>query len=377
MGHILNEISHTQCTGCFLCQNVCNKKAIQLVLNKKGFYTPVVDEGICTNCGLCSKKCPAINDLRPLFNTEPRAYAAWNLDSVTIKKSSSGGIAFLIGKYVIENSGIVYGVKWNNGIPTFGKAETLNQLEDFRGSKYLQPIASDIYNDVKKSIKEGRKVLFIGLPCHIRALLNYVSSDNLITIDILCAGVPSQLLWNKYCKWKFGTQKVTSANFRSKELGWRISTIKFYSGNEEILVQPNYKNEFFLGFNSALFYNDACYKCRLNTTPRLGDITIGDFWGAPKDLDNKNGVSIILSNTSNGINIINSIRNKEIFIREIEFKDAIAGNYRINNAQRNIPQERDIALKILMEKGIKTCSNRYFKPETILTKIIRKIKRNL
>ena len=373
MGCVLDDVQYSQCTSCFLCQDVCNKKAVKLSLDEDGFYKPIIDRTACTDCGLCSKKCPVLNDSRLVSNFNPHAFAAWNSNEIKLRESSSGGIAYLIGKLIIENCGVVYGVEWLNGIPRFGKAESIEQLESFKGSKYLQPIAADIYNDIKSSINLGLTVLFAGLPCQVRALKNYVSSDQLITIDILCAGVPSQLLWTKYCKWKFGGKNITSANFRSKERGWRSSTIKCYSGRRELLSEVNYRNRFFLGFNSTLFYNSACYECRFNTIPRLGDITLGDYWGAPKELDNKDGVSIVLANTKKGLDLIKSLNKSDVIISEVDFEEAVKGNYRINHDHRDVPKERFEALKMLKEGKFKKCSDKYFKPTTLFERVVRKI----
>lgn len=377
MNHILNQISYSDCTGCFLCHDVCNKNAIKISLDKNGFYKPVVDEKVCIDCGLCTKKCPAINDQRISENFTPLAFAAYNANVSELRESSSGGIAHILGRHIIESGGVVYGARWDNGSVIFEKADSLESLEHFKGSKYLQPNANGIYNDVKSSIKSGKLVLFIGLPCHIRAIKNYISSENLITIDLLCAGVPSNLLWSKYCNWKFGTKNITSANFRSKDIGWRSSIIKIYSEDKELLAEVNYKNRFFLGFNSALFFNDACYNCKFNTIPRLGDITLGDYWGASASLDNKDGISLVLVNTKSGLILMKALESLKVIIKQINIEDAISGNYRINNDHRDIPKDRFDAFQMLRDSKFKKCSDKYFKPTTLIQKIKTKLKKYL
>lgn len=360
-----------------MCQDVCNKNAIEISLNEDGFYKPIVDENICIDCGLCTKRCPAINDKRDFENLSPSAYYAYNANINELKNSSSGGIAHILSKHIIEKGGVVYGVKWENGSVVFGKADTLDTLEFFKGSKYLQPIAKGVYNDVKNSLKSGKQVLFIGLPCHIRAIKNCISSDRLITIDLLCAGVPSNLLWSKYCNWKFGNRNITAANFRSKDKGWRNSTIKYYSDNKELLSEVNYKNHFFLGFNSALFFNNACYECKFNTIPRLGDITLGDYWGAPESIDNKDGISLVLANNQTGQALINILDSLGAKIKEINLEDAMLGNYRINSAARDIPKGKEEAFQMLKESKFKKCSDKYFKPQTLFQKIRTRLKKLL
>lgn len=375
MNHVLRKIPPNKCTGCFLCHDICNKGAIKLSIDENGYYKPYVNENACVNCGLCSRKCPAINDQRPIESFKPLAFSAWRSNLEELKESSSGGIASILGELAIEKSWVVCGVKWKDGLPVYAIAETLEELKAFKGSKYLPPVATGIYNEVKKNIQAGRNVLFIGLPCHIRAIKNYIFSPNLTTVDILCAGTPSMLLYQEYCKWKFKDQKVTSVNFRSKENGWRNSTIKFYSDNKVLFAEENYKNRFFLGFNSTLFYNEACYGCRFNTIPRIGDLTLGDFWGASKEVDNHNGNSIVLVNTAKGMEIVKMLSPKHVCLNEIKVDKLISLNYRIDQDYREMPKERKDALLMLGEKGFKKCSDKYFRPANFFEKLVAKIKR--
>ena len=375
MNHILSKIPPSKCTGCFLCQDICNKDAIKFALDENGYYKPHVDESACVDCGLCSKRCPAINDQRPLQPFEPLVFSAWRSNSEELKESSSGGLASILGELAIKKSWIVCGVKWEGGIPVYTTAKTAEQLKAFNGSKYLPPVATGIYNEVKKNIQAGRTVLFIGLPCHIRAIKNYISSPNLITVDLLCAGAPSMLLYKEYCNWKFKGQNVTSVNFRSKENGWRNSTIKFYSHNKELFAEENYKNRFFLGFNSTLFYNEACYGCKFNTIPRIGDLTLGDFWGASKDVDNYNGNSIVLVNTTKGMEIFKMLSPEHVSLNEIKVDGLNSLNYRIDQDHRDTPKERVSAILMLKEKGFKKCSDKYFRPANFFEKLVAKIKR--
>lgn len=46
-----------KCTGCGACATVCPKNAIEIKLNKNGFYAPVINENKCINCGLCKSVC--------------------------------------------------------------------------------------------------------------------------------------------------------------------------------------------------------------------------------------------------------------------------------------------------------------------------------
>ncbi|MCM1372197.1 MAG: Coenzyme F420 hydrogenase/dehydrogenase, beta subunit C-terminal domain [Bacteroides sp.] len=333
-----------------------------MTLDSDGYYRPVVDAGKCTDCSVCTKKCPALTDIREMYGTEPRAFYAWQTNENAIKQSSSGGIAYALGRMFVEKGAVVYGCKWDNGHVVFDKTDTLAGLDMFRGSKYVQPIASGIYRDVRQTLRLGKEVLFIGLPCHIRALRNYVSSELLTTVDILCAGIPTRLLFDGYCQWKFPGQCVTSVNFRAKDVGWRNSTVKFYSGKRLLLAEGRHINRLFLGFNSGLLYHTACYNCKLNTLPRLGDISLGDYWRSPAERDNANGNSLVLANTARGKEIVSMFDKDTVLCNEIALSEALSGNYRMNSERRDIPDSRKTVLRLLKERGFKKASDRYFCP---------------
>ena len=56
-------------------------------------------------------------------------------------------------------------------------------------------------------------------------------------------------------------------------------------------------------------YREACYQCKYCTPERVGDITIGDYWGIEKEhpkFFSTKGVSCVLINTDKGINAWNS-----------------------------------------------------------------------
>lgn len=63
-----------------------------------------------------------------------------------------------------------------------------------QGSKYVQSSLGNIFKDVQKKLKNDIFVLFSGTPCQVDALKSYLRKDypNLLTVDIICHGVPSE-----------------------------------------------------------------------------------------------------------------------------------------------------------------------------------------
>ena len=187
------------CCGCSACQQVCPQECITMIPDKEGFYYPHIDLDKCINCHLCEKVCPIINqgtERNPL-----EVYAAYNKNEDVRAKSSSGGIFSLIAEKVIQNKGVVFGVKFDSDLNvTFGYTDTIEGIGQFRGSKYIQAHLGDTYKIAAKFLKDGRLVLFSGTPCQVAGLKGFLNKDhpNLLTLDIICEGVPSQKIWKRY-----------------------------------------------------------------------------------------------------------------------------------------------------------------------------------
>ena len=225
------------CCGCSACVQICPKHCIHMVADNEGFLYPQVDTTVCINCGLCEKVCPVINQNEP---REPLAVYAAKINNDEIRiKSSSGGIFTLLAEKIINEGGVVFGAKFNkNWDVVHDYTETINGLEAFRGSKYVQSIIGDNFKIAKQFLNDGRKVLFSGTPCQIAGLKRYLQKEynNLLTIDIICHGVPSISIWGKYknkvkqlasysCRDFASTNNKLSTlndiNFRDKTNGWK------------------------------------------------------------------------------------------------------------------------------------------------------------
>ncbi|WP_443736957.1 4Fe-4S dicluster domain-containing protein, partial [Treponema sp.] len=155
------------CTGCSACFASCPKNAISLVPNEEGFLYPQIDSTKCIQCGLCEKVCPALN-IQQEVNQNSKAFAVINNDEKIRMESSSGGVFTAVAKKVIEENGIVFGVKLDkHQKAVFSFSETEKGLRDFRGSKYVQTEVGNAFKECKKFLIENKKVLFTGTPCQI------------------------------------------------------------------------------------------------------------------------------------------------------------------------------------------------------------------
>ena len=192
----------SDCVGCFACCSICPVDCIAMQDDKEGFLYPFYhDKKQCINCGCCKKVCPVItqrNDSKPLG-----VYAAKNPDEKIRLQSSSGGIFTLLAEHIINEGGVVFGARFNeNWEIIHSYAETIEGVATFRGSKYVQSKIGESYKQAKffLTMGGGRKVLFSGTPCQIAGLKAFLQKDysNLLTVDFVCHGVPSPLVWKKY-----------------------------------------------------------------------------------------------------------------------------------------------------------------------------------
>lgn len=79
----------------------------------------------------------------------------------------------------------------------YDKEKETSGLGHFVGSKYVKSNPVGIYDKVVEKLKNGNSVLFIGLPCQVAAVKNYMLAmsdnirENLYTVDLICHGSPS------------------------------------------------------------------------------------------------------------------------------------------------------------------------------------------
>jgi len=245
------------CTGCHGCVNVCPQKCIEMKEDDEGFLYPNVDYNICISCKKCVKVCPMIIDFKIINN--PIAYACINKDDFIRQNSSSGGIFTLFAESVINSGGVVFGAIFNNDFEVeHNYVESIEKLELLRGSKYVQSKIGFTYKHIKDFLVSGREVLFSGTPCQIAGLKTYLEKayPNLITIDVICHGVPSPYVWHKYVKYRESKAKSTvkGVTFRKKHTGWKNYSVSFTFKND-----TEYNNTFSKDIYMKAFLHDSGY----------------------------------------------------------------------------------------------------------------------
>ena len=314
------------CCGCSACAQACPKQCIIMVNDEEGFLYPQIDIDTCINCNKCERVCPIINQnsvKKPIV-----AYAAKNKNDQIRLISSSGGIYTLLAEKTINNNGVVFGAKFNNKWDVIHDyTEKLDGIGAFRGSKYVQSQIGDNYKKAQKFLQEGREVLFSGTPCQIAGLHRFLNKTylNLITIDIICHGVPSPMVWQKYIQ-RYHQKQITDILFRDKTNGWKDYEFVISSGQHTIIREKRANNVFMNLFLSDLCLRPSCSNCPAKKGSSHSDITIADFWGIEHVIptfDDDKGCNLVLINSIKGADIFNSLDCEKV---ETNFDDAIKHN---------------------------------------------------
>lgn len=300
-----------------LCGDCCPKAAISFYEDSEGFKYPKVDEATCISCSICVKNCPALSPLKN--DSAENSFAVFATDESKREAGSSGGVFGLLAEDVLNKSGRVWGAAFDNQIHlVHTKADNADELKPLLKSKYIQSDLSRVYRQIKQDLREGRYTLFCGTPCQVNALKNFVGNkrENLILIDFVCHGVPSQSLFDKTIQWyeKKNGKKVEWFQFRYKSVDVKHPqsyAIKHTDGNK-IRLGLHYQFPYYFGFQKYITLRPSCYQCKWACSERAGDITLGDYWGIEKyasELNAKEGVSMILCNTEVGISLFQQIVN--------------------------------------------------------------------
>ena len=372
-------IGKQNCTGCWACFNACPVKAIRMELDDEGFMYPVVNSIKCTGCGLCQEKCPVIKESKNESLVEPLIYAAWSNDNEIRLVSSSGGIFSEIARKVLNERGVIFGVRFNKDFiveHAFCKDE--QSLSELRGSKYIQSHVGDAYLKSIKSAKQGNLVLFVGTPCQIAALNKFVEgedfSSKVITCDLICHGVPSEIIFKEYLKSLSNKYKGNLVNysFRDKSHGWDKFSIHAEFDNGKIYIKEHKFDPFYIGFLKNLYLRPSCYHCRFSRVPRVADITLGDFWGIQKELRDQRGVSLVSCNTKKGEDFLNLITSITKIL--VSITDMNLSNKRFVNGELKMNNQRNAFYNLLTERGFKVAARRYLRGPSAFQKVLRRAK---
>lgn len=409
---MIQIIDKHNCCGCTACVQICPKHCIDFREDNKGFSYPFVNHEKCVNCGLCEQVCPCLNEgisRKPL-----KTYAVINPNIDVRMKSSSGGFFSMLAEYVIKKGGVVFGACYDeNWNVIHDYTETLDGIIKFRGSKYVQSFIGESYVIARRFLQEGRLVLFTGTSCQIAGLKRFLKKDynNLLSVDVVCHGVPSPLVWRSYLdyikrpKGVDGKNTVslslkenlviTGISFRDKRTGWKKYGFVAYQksavkadknsvlshnklGKEILLHEVHNENLYMKIFLNNLNLRPSCYKCHSKNGKCGSDFTIADFWGISeykKMIDDDRGVSAVLVNSSKAYDIILQLNVETI---EFQYKQVYKRNHSLEHSVKETKYS-EMFWDVFKKEGIEHCNRiiDQIKPsllQNIYSKVIKIIK---
>ncbi len=328
--NILDKSAIRECTSCQICAIICAHNAIHIELNEDGFYRPLVDYDICTDCGLCTKLCYKFDKNIKLTIKEQLAktqlYAAWSNNDDVVKNTTSGGIGDLLACQLQKNGYKIVGCVYNEDKVRAEHRIAISEDErmSFRGSKYIQSYTYDALKEIVANCRMEKYAIF-GTPCQIYSLSKLVAlknvRDNFFFVDLYCHGCPSLFTWTKYqqfIKNKKHINKFDQVIFRSKVRGWGSYVTEFKCNGKTVFKSTLGKNSFYELFFSDQVLNEACNKCLLRSTHEYTDIRLGDFWGK-KFLNNQRGVSAVSVISERGKHFFEYIKEMDVFIDRCDY----------------------------------------------------------
>lgn len=358
------------CCGCGACAQSCPKGCIRMLPDDEGFLYPQVDESSCIHCGICEKICPFKNtfDEQRAVNT----YAVINGDESIRLTSSSGGVFTALAQQFLKRNGVVFGACFDEDFQvSLSYVENEASLHIFKGSKYVQARVGDCYVQCRKFLNDNREVLFSGTPCQISGLKHFLKKDydNLYTVDVVCHGSPSPLVWKKYLeeclKKKPELFPINNISFRDKRNGWKGFSLTI-EGHNSVFSTPYKNNPYMRAFLWDLILRPSCYECKAKAGTSLADLTLGDFWGIDRiipSIDDNKGVSLVVVNSKKGGGLLESARELNVF--KVNYDDAAYYNPAIIRSVKPHPKRNLFFKKIHDEECLEKLVLKCLKPSFV------------
>ena len=326
------ERENLTCCGCTACYAICPKGAITMQEDSEGFKYPAIDKSKCIDCGLCCKVCPLDKKLENVI-APAASFACTAKDKNFARQSSSGGVFAILANMYVKEQAVIYGAAFDDNLNVCHiRADKKDELKSLYTSKYVQSDMGNTFRQVKGDLYNGKKVLFAGTPCQVAGLKSYLQKDylNLLSVDFICHGVPSPLVWQRYiiAMEKKLNNKITEISFRDKKDGWKNYYFKLSTANGDVFYEKHGENIYMKGFLKDLYLRPSCYDCKFKTLHRASDITLADFWGIEKiipEINVEKGVSLCWASSEKGNTILDKVLKQTIY-EQVDLNEAIKYN---------------------------------------------------
>lgn len=323
-----------KCNGCMACIDKCPNKCIS-ILDDIFTYNAIKDTEKCISCGQCEGVCPNNTQVEKLKSIDwKQGWAKHEFRS----KSSSGGIAAAITEKFIESGGYVASCFFKDGEFVFDITNEKEIAKKFAGSKYVKSNPRGVYKKIQERLRTD-KVLFIGLPCQVAALRNFIhNQEKLYTVDLICHGTPSpRILEHFLAECGYNIKEVKNIQFRNNS--------EFKSEVNGMTKLGKGRDPYLISFLNGINYTENCYSCEYATRDRISDITLGDSWGTELKNEKAAGISLVLIQSEKGKELL---RMPDLELKDVVYKKAVNANKQLNHPMILKPK-RTIFLKMITD----------------------------
>ena len=352
------EIKHKdQCCGCTACYSICPMHCIEMLADEEGFLYPVIDSSKCIDCRACEQVCPIIN--KKVHANPLKAFAVQNREPNILYNSASGGAYYALAEDSVMNGGIVYGAAYDDKcVVRHLSASCIDEISIFSSSKYVQSTQGDTFSEIKNRLKNGTQVCYSGTPCQVAGLKAFLGTpyDNLFTVDLVCKGVSSPLVFEKYISFmetKYNS-KIVGLNFKRKTYGYHSSTMSLDFENGCSYSAGGITDLMMRSFRANICLRPSCSKCAFKGEGRISDLTLFDCWHYQEltgKTDDDKGHTAVLVHTKKGFEVLMRCADK-LDVDEIDAEKVIALDGIMVNNSAEIHSERDAFMKCVETRGL-------------------------
>lgn len=326
------------CAACMLCVDICRQNAITVEINIMS-CNAFIDEIKCIKCNKCMKICPQNNILNKK-SIPVGWYQGWASEEIRCKSTSGGFAAAIMMSFLKENA-VVCTCGYVDGEYKYMFINKKDEIQKFIGSKYVKSNPQGIYKSIEELLQLGTKVLFIGLPCHVAALKNYINHNNLYLVELICHGTPSLQLLRQYFNEKKGIFTYRNIKFRNKK-------VEDFEKNNDIhykhLSDIGEYDYYTLAFLFGLSFTDNCYECKYASIERISDLMLGDSWGSELSKAEQNkGISLAFYQNEKGKELLEK---SDLHLFDVDLKKAKKFNHQLNEPA-NKSYRRNIFFSII------------------------------
>lgn len=347
------------CTGCGACAFKCPHSCIMMKEDGMGQMVPIIDVDVCVECHVCQRICPVLNS--PSVQEPKKAYAAWSLDEEQRTTSASGGIAYELYKYALEQGCLVVGASFNDDFSVSLKiGKTLNEIIPFKNSKYVFSTCYEVYPEIEECLKRGVQMLVMGVPCQIAAMRKlYARYKNILYVEILCHGMTPYSYLRQHVDVVEADKgkKAFSMSFRAPEFDTATYTLCLYdvAGGRFYSARTIDGDTYQYGFHRGITYRESCYHCSFAQPKRSGDIVLCDFYGLGAKhpfTQDKHNVSCVVVNTEVGMSFFQSaVATGRLCVEERPLEEAVEGNPRLQHPNYKNKDRLAFEKSIIEAKG--------------------------